>query len=83
MKEEEREKGERPPLAVPLGWFELETPAGIQACTSCRGASARVSVRRGGGKTTEREGGRGGQSERRRPVVCRQLPIRLLGLSLQ
>lgn len=32
-----KKKGERPPLAVPVGWFELGTPAGIQACTSCWG----------------------------------------------
>lgn len=34
---EKKKKGERPPLAVPVGWFELGTPAGIQACTSCWG----------------------------------------------
>lgn len=36
-REGEKKKGERPPLAVPVGWFELGTPAGIQACTSCWG----------------------------------------------
>lgn len=38
MKGEGGDEWERPPLAVPLDWFELGTPAGIQACTSCRGA---------------------------------------------
>lgn len=37
MKERGEEEWERPPLAVPPDWFELGTPAGIQARTSCRG----------------------------------------------
>lgn len=37
MKERGGEEWERPPLAVPPDWFELGTPAGIQARTSCRG----------------------------------------------
>lgn len=38
MKEGGGDEWERPPLAVPPGWFELGTPAGIQACTSCWGS---------------------------------------------
>lgn len=58
--EREREKWERPPLAVPLDWFELGSPAGIQACTSCRGVSVCVCAherREGGGGQRVRGGG--------------------------
>lgn len=82
--ENERERGreewEGPPLAVPLGWFELGTPAGIQVCTSCRGGGRfSLCVWR----KDERNGVGGAEWERRRPAACRQLPIRLLGLSRQ
>lgn len=51
IKEEGGDEWERPPLAVPPDWFELGTPAGIQACTSCRGVWDCVCVRtQGGGK---------------------------------
>lgn len=55
------EEWKRPPLAVPVGWFELETPAGIRACTSCQPGSVGLSVcvsNGSGGKTNKRGGGR-------------------------
>lgn len=55
------EEWERPPLAVPVGWFELETPAGIRACTSCQPGSVGLGVcvsNGSGGKTNKRGGGR-------------------------
>lgn len=60
-REREKKKGERPPLAVPVGWFELGTPAGIQACTSCWGGGGEgkfVSVE--GLRKDERKRGEGG-----------------------
>lgn len=66
--EKRSKEWERPPLAVPPGWFELGSPAGIQACTSCLGFQF-VCVRKVWEGWIEHE--------RRRPVARRQLPIRL------
>lgn len=55
MKEEGGEEWERPPLAVPLDWFELGTPAGIQACTSCRGVWVCVCAREEVGREDDRQ----------------------------
>lgn len=58
MKERGGEEWERPPLAVPPDWFELGTPAGIQARTSCRGVWVFVCVCVCARKEVGREEGR-------------------------
>lgn len=68
MKERGGEEWERQPLAVPPDWFELGTPAGIQARTSCRGVWVCACVRtrrggKGGGQTNQRERGMDGDKE--------------------
>lgn len=80
MKERGGEEWERPPLAVPPDWFELGTPAGIQARTSCRGVWVCVCAhaKRWEGRRTDKSKREGWtETKRRSPATCRQFLIRL------
>lgn len=80
MKERGGDEWERPPLAVPPDWFELGTPAGIQARTSCRGVWVCVCAhaeRWEGRRTDKSKREERTETKRRGPATCRQFLIRL------